>query len=132
MSATGAADGGVGQAGGRGPGFSLVKGKGNCENVRIVFKALFNHLILKRKINLIKCVCNFDFLCQNRLLLQNDVKDVVCLFWLRSEFAKHKTRVIVHNHDFCLFLFQKSKQVLQGPFLSNNCSLQASTTFHMD
>lgn len=34
----------------------------------------------------------------------------------------------MHNHDFCLFLFQKSKQELQGPFLSNNCSLQASTT----
>lgn len=39
---------------------------------------------------------------------------------------------MVRNRDFCLFLFQKSKQVLQGPFLSNNCSLQASTSSHVD
>ena len=60
----------------RGQSSCLLRDKANCTNVRIVFKALSNNIMLERKINLGKCVCNFDFPCQNRPL-QNNVHETV-------------------------------------------------------
>ena len=67
----------------RGQSSFLLREKANCTNVRTVSKVLSNDVILERKINLGKCVCNFDFLCQNRPL-QKNVRKTVCLLWPRA------------------------------------------------
>lgn len=66
----------------RGQSSCLLREKATCANVRIVFKALSNNVILERKISLGKCVCNFAFLCQNRPL-ENNAHRKACLLWLR-------------------------------------------------
>lgn len=101
----------------------LLREKATCANVRIVFKALSNNVILERKISLGKCVCHFDFLCQNRPL-EDHAHRTACLLWLRPLVT---AAGLAHRRDFCVSLFQKSEQVLQGPLLSDHCPLQAST-----